>query len=36
VTAKPQAVGYLVYLRSMTAKAIFEQFGFEFLIQPMS
>lgn len=36
VTAKPQAVGYLVYLRSMTAKAIFEQHGFEFLIQPMS
>ena len=36
VTAKPIAVGYLVYLRSMTAKAIFEQYGFEFLIRPVS
>src|SRR5262249_26590242 len=36
VTAKPQAVGYLAYLRSMTAKAIFEQYGFEFRIQPAS
>jgi molybdate transport system substrate-binding protein len=36
VTANPKAVGYLVYLRSMTAKAIFEQHGFEFLIRPMS
>jgi molybdate transport system substrate-binding protein len=36
VTAKLKAVGYLVYLRSMTAKAIFEQYGFEFLIRPMS
>jgi molybdate transport system substrate-binding protein len=36
VTAKPKAVGYLVYLRSMTAKAIFEQYGFEFLIRPTS
>jgi molybdate transport system substrate-binding protein len=36
VTAKPKAVGYLVYLRSMTAKAIFERYGFEFLIRPTS
>jgi molybdate transport system substrate-binding protein len=36
VTAQPKAVGYLVYLRSMTAKAIFEQHGFEFLIRPTS
>src|SRR5262245_58533329 len=36
VTAKPEAVGYLVYLRSMAAKAIFEQNGFEFLIWPTS
>jgi molybdate transport system substrate-binding protein len=36
VTAKPIAVGYLVFLRSTTAKAIFEQHGFEFLIRPMS
>jgi molybdate transport system substrate-binding protein len=35
-TAKSKAVGYLVYLRSMTAKAIFEQYGFEFLIRPTS
>jgi molybdate transport system substrate-binding protein len=36
LTAKPEAVGYLAYLRSMTAKAIFEQYGFTFLIQPTS
>ena len=36
VTAKPEAVDYLAYLRSMTAKAIFEQYGFTFLIQPTS
>jgi len=36
VTANPKAVGYLAYLRSMTAKAIFEQYGFEFLIRPTS
>src|SRR5262249_49722364 len=36
VTAKPEAVGYLAYLRSMTAKAIFEQYAFTFLIQPTS
>src|SRR5262249_53058837 len=31
LTAKPEAAGYLAYLRSMTAKAIFEQHGFIFL-----
>jgi molybdate transport system substrate-binding protein len=31
LTAKPEAVGYLAYLRSVTAKAIFEQYGFTFL-----
>ena len=36
LTAKPEAVGYLAYLRSMTAKAIFKQYGFTFLIQPTS
>jgi molybdate transport system substrate-binding protein len=36
VTANPKAVGYLVYLRSMTAKTIFEKYGFEFLIRPTS
>ena len=36
LTAKPEAVGYLAFLRSMTAKAIFGQYGFTFLIQPTS
>src|SRR5262245_42056623 len=36
VTANPKAVGYLVFLRSNTAKATFEQYGFEFLIRPTS
>jgi molybdate transport system substrate-binding protein len=36
VTANPKAVGYLVYLRSITAKATFEHHGFEFLIRPTS
>src|SRR5262249_48238404 len=36
VTAKPEAVDYLAYLRSMTAKAIFEQYGFTFLLEPAS
>src|SRR5262245_14827211 len=36
LTAKPEALVYLAYLRSMTAKAIFEQYGFTFLIQPTS
>ncbi len=35
-TAKLEAVGYLAYLCSMTAKVIFEQYGFRFLIQPTS
>ena len=30
VTAKPTAVGYIAYLRSMTSKEIFERYGFEF------
>ena len=34
LTAKPEAVDYLAFLRSLTAKAIFEQYGFTFLIQP--
>jgi len=36
VTAKPEAVVYIAYLSSKTAKAIFEQYGFRFLIQPTS
>jgi molybdate transport system substrate-binding protein len=36
VTAKPEAESYLAYLRSAAAKAIFEQYGFTFLIRPTS
>src|SRR5215813_8324790 len=36
LTAKPEAVDYLAFLRSITTKAIFEQYGFTFLIQPTS
>ena len=36
VTAKPEAESYLVYLRSANAKAIFEKYGFTFLIRPTS
>jgi molybdate transport system substrate-binding protein len=36
VTAKPEAAGYLDYLRSATAKAIFERYGFTFLVRPTS
>jgi ABC-type molybdate transport system substrate-binding protein len=36
VTAKPDAVGYLSFLRSAAAKAVFEQDGFIFLIPPGS
>jgi molybdate transport system substrate-binding protein len=35
-TAKPEAQSYLAYLRSAAAKAIFEQYGFTFLIRPTS
>jgi molybdate transport system substrate-binding protein len=35
-TAKPEAESYLTYLRSAAAKAIFEQYGFTFLIRPTS
>lgn len=33
-TAKPEAAGYLVFLRSSAAKAIFEKYGFAFLVSP--
>ena len=33
-TAKPDAAGYLAYLRSSAAKAIFEKYGFQFLVSP--
>jgi molybdate transport system substrate-binding protein len=36
VSARPQAAAYLAFLRSGTAKAIFEQYGFTFLIRPTS
>jgi molybdate transport system substrate-binding protein len=35
-TAKPEAQSYLTYLRSTPAKAVFEQYGFTFLIRPTS
>jgi molybdate transport system substrate-binding protein len=34
VAAKPDAAGYLAFLRSSAAKAIFEKYGFAFLISP--
>jgi len=33
-TAKPDAASYLAFLRSAAAKAIFEKYGFRFLITP--
>jgi molybdate transport system substrate-binding protein len=33
-TAKPEAADYLAFLRSSAAKAIFEKYGFRFLISP--
>ena len=35
-TAKPEATGYVQFLRSNAAKAIFEKYGFTFLIKPVS
>jgi molybdate transport system substrate-binding protein len=35
-TAKPEAESYLAYLRSAAAKAVFERYGFTFLIRPAS
>jgi molybdate transport system substrate-binding protein len=34
--AKPETAGYLAYLRSGAAKAIFEKYGFTFLVRPTS
>jgi len=34
VTARPQANSYLAFLRSSAAKAIFEKYGFSFLVSP--
>jgi molybdate transport system substrate-binding protein len=35
-TARPEAGAYLSFLRSPAAKAVFEQYGFAFLIKPTS
>jgi molybdate transport system substrate-binding protein len=35
-TAKPEAAAYLAFLRSSIAKAVFEQYGFTFLVRPTS
>jgi molybdate transport system substrate-binding protein len=35
-TAKPEATEYIAFLRSAAAKAIFEKYGFTFLIRPTS
>jgi molybdate transport system substrate-binding protein len=35
-TAKPAAAQYLAFLRSQTARAIFEKYGFAFLVRPTS
>jgi len=36
VVAKPDAAGYLAFLRSQAAKTIFEKYGFTFLVNPGS
>jgi molybdate transport system substrate-binding protein len=35
-TAKPEATAYLAFLRSAAAKAVFETYGFTFLVRPTS
>ena len=35
-TAKPDATQYLSFLRSQTAKSVFENYGFNFLVKPIS
>jgi molybdate transport system substrate-binding protein len=36
INAKPEAAGYLSFLRSQEAKTVFEKYGFTFLIKPTS
>jgi len=36
VNAKPEAAQYLAFLRSQAAKAVFETYGFTFLVRPTS
>ena len=33
-TAKPEATGYLAFLRSTAAKTVLEKYGFKFLVSP--
>jgi molybdate transport system substrate-binding protein len=35
-TAKPEAAGYLAFLRSTSAKNILEKYGFRFLVSPIT
>jgi len=35
-TAKPETAAYLAFLRTATAKAVFEHYGFTFLVRPTS
>lgn len=35
-TARPEAAAYLAFLRSGAAKAVFEKYGFSFLVKPVS
>jgi molybdate transport system substrate-binding protein len=35
-TAKPEALDYLVFLRSTVAKSILEKYGFKFLVSPLT
>ena len=34
--AKPDAVRYFSFLRTQTAKSVFEKYGFNFLVKPTS
>jgi molybdate transport system substrate-binding protein len=34
--AKPDATKYLQFLRGSAAKAVFEKYGFSFLVKPVS
>src|SRR4051794_39827550 len=35
-TARPEAAAYLAFLRTSVAKAVFERYGFTFLVRPTS
>jgi molybdate transport system substrate-binding protein len=34
ITAKPETADYLAFLRTSAAKAIFDKYGFKFLVSP--